>query len=294
MREATRSMQCFLEDNMQFRTVLLSFFAASLSSAVLSGCGSSPQSEGALSEIDPIASLAKTPPGDSDAGFALGPVSAGDEPAPPSMTCSLLGPRGSTAGLALRWNATVPTGMAGASLTPIGTAIDDGGCTVQLGSIQTSPWNVYRIYLNKRDTTPGSCASAKGYRILVDTYETPIAFLAHHPTEPKLFAVAVGYRISPSGSSPAWMDLRQVDWETGDDLHVGVMAVKGSSGGPRSPGSTPTAMAVHGCDLSLDASGGNFPGVTGTDHLNGFTATYTHFLAPEPQAPSLADKAVYK
>jgi hypothetical protein len=207
-----------------------------------------------------------------------------------ARVCALPASDAGSRTLIVSWTATAPV-LVGAA-TVVGQIVQPD-CTVVLATGMTAAAPpAYTIYLEKKDTAAGSCASPKGFRYLFATYATPTAFLASHPSDPRLFVVAYNHKNTLSGSSPVQLSMQQVDWDSGDMLHGAGFAVVGSTQNIP-PAGSPTALAVTGCDVVLDGSGGTFPGASGAQ-TTAWTATYTHFLAPTPQDGSNADLAAYK
>lgn len=243
-----------------------------------------------------------TPPSGSDAsgGNDTGADSGADAPSDaPSDTTSDgdAAPRACTTGptdassraLDVKWQITAPTGTG--TPTVVGSIVQTA-CTISLVTLQTATAPpAYSIYLEKKDTTAGSCTEAKGYRVLFSTFAAPAAFLARSPLDATLFVVAYNHKNTPSGSSPVQLSMEQADWTTGDTVHAAGFAVIGSSQ-LIPPAGSPTALSTNGCDVTLEGTG-TFPGASGTN-TGAWTAQYVHFLAPEPQDPSLANTAAYK
>jgi hypothetical protein len=199
----------------------------------------------------------------------------------------------SSRALSVRWTVNPPSGnQAVVSVGSISTLT----CTILLEYIETTGgvpfWNVY---LEKKDTTAGSCTEPKGFRTLIQTYAAPTAFIAKSALDPTLFVIAYDHKNTPSGGSPIQLSMEQVDWNTGDTLHAGGMAVIGSQPNiPPTPSGSPTALTATSCDVTLEGNNATFPGATGTNNNLGWVAHYTHFLAPEPQDPTGANDAAYK
>src|SRR5206468_665218 len=115
--------------------------------------------------------------GDADAGpraCTVGPIDA------------------STPALTNQWSATAPVGSQPAVVA--GTIVQPS-CTIVLATIQdqVAPPS-WVIYLEKKDTTAGSCTEAKGYRTLFNSFANPKAFLAESPLDPTLFVVAFDHK----------------------------------------------------------------------------------------------------
>jgi hypothetical protein len=191
----------------------------------------------------------------------------------------------------MRWNESIP---------PPGTRIVLGqnsqpDCTVDVGYITASGAIPPRhaIFLEKRDSSPGSCSDPKGYRTLwVATYSVPHILLATHPTAPHLFVVAYDHKNTPSGSSPTQLDMEQVDWLTGDTVHTASKFVKGTPPPAPPPPASPTALGIADCTVHLWGTG-SFSGASGAP-TGQWVAHFHNFLAPLPQPPSPADTASYE
>jgi hypothetical protein len=228
------------------------------------------------SGVDAAADAAKDATVDAEAGFDSG-----------SRLCQIGALDAGTT--LIRWQGAPPTGIAAPVSVAVVAELD---CTIKLWTLQTANAPpAYALYLEKADTTAGSCGEPKGYRTLwAPSYTLPNAFLATHPTDRRLFAVAFDHKNTQSGSSPVQLQMQQIDWVSGDDLHHGGMAVKGSAPGTPPVGS-PTALTINGCDLTLEGTG-DFPGAAGVDD-GSWTAQYPGFLAPQTQPPTLADSASF-
>ena len=171
-----------------------------------------------------------------------------------------------------------------------GASVGDASCTFTLGVITSGSVGppTYYLYLEKTDTTPGSCNEPKGYVELVASLDyAPAAFLAKVTGE-ELLSVTYDYKQGLSGSSPVFASLAQVDWYSGIVLHRGAFGLTGSdAGGPPGPGKGSTfvsALSFTGHDAVVTGSG-YFPGAPNDN----FIATYKQFVATEYQAESLAD-----
>lgn len=225
----------------------------------------------------------------ADAGDAA--PDAGDAASAP-RACALADAGAPSSTLAMRWSADPVAGATGAPAAHGETTAD--GCTVALESVPLGGMPPrWAVVLEKRDASPGSCASPKGRRILWSpTYAAPKALLAHHPVERRLFVVAFDHKNTPSGSSPTNLDVQQVDFETGDVLHAAAKYVRGTPPVLPPPAASPTSLTVDGCDLALEGTG-TFAGASGTK-TGAFEARWVGFVAPSPQEPSPADSASYR
>ena len=183
------------------------------------------------------------------------------------------------------WQPDPPTD---AGTTTMGDTFADSDCTFALGVIQVGGPPSYTLFLQKKDTTAGSCKEPKGYVTIVTSVNyAPAAFLARVPGE-KLLAVTYDYKTSLSGSSPVFAGLEQRGWYGGHLLHQGAFGLKGAdAGGPPPPGKGSTfvtALTFTGHDAKVTGSG-YFPGAPNND----FVATYNQFVSNAYQTTSLAD-----
>jgi hypothetical protein len=266
--------------------------------AAIAACSSDDAAGGGTDAGTDVAVTPPQPPpppaggdsGGTDSGADVASDSGGDVDAGP-RACTVGPIDASTPALTNQWSATAPIGNQ--PVVVAGTIVQPA-CTIVLATIEDQPVSgppSWVIYLEKKDTTAGSCAEPKGYRALFTSYITPAAFLAESPLDPTLFVVAFDHKNSISGSSTVQLSMAQYDWTTGDVLHSAIFAVKGSSQ-LIPPGGMPTALSATGCDVTLSGTG-TFPGATGTNTF-AWTAHYLHFLAPEPQPASNADDAAYQ
>ena len=170
-------------------------------------------------------------------------------------------------------------------------ALTHGGCTLNVSTIPLTPPGQppsTGILLHKIDTPAATCTEPKGFRLLGSTYGSPGVVVGHHSFDQRLFVVAYS-RKNLSGGSPNVLNVAQYDFVTGDTLHVARLAVNGASFTPPGP-STAANVTIHGCNLVLRGSG-TFAGAFGDGNV--FSATYTGFVAVQPQPPSGADSASY-
>lgn len=177
-----------------------------------------------------------------------------------------------------------------AGTTTMGDTFSDPDCTFTLGVTQNGGPPSYTLFLEKKDTTAGSCMEPKGWVTIVTSVNfAPAAFLARVPGQ-KLLAVTYDYKVSVSGSSPVFGGLQQRGWYGGHVLHQGVFALKGvDAGGPPPPGKSTfvTGLSFTGHAAVVTGSG-YFPGAPNNDFT---TATWNGFVASAYQTPSLADLA---
>lgn len=271
---------------------LAPFVACSDKQGVASGGDAlAPEADGADNSV---AEETGTVDGPSDAGVRL---------------CSV-GADASSRALQITWGGVTPTGT---SLTVADTvALSD--CTVVVATVKTSESPAsWAIYVEKKDTTPDSCKGPKGTRVLATGYsEPPKVRATRSVADPSLFVVAYsGWDefADVRNSPPTFFKMVQVDWTTGDTLHAAIMATDGAapatSGEPTDLSTDAQAVSPWGakheptpCDVVLkgfiyDPAGGYtlFPGGHSGLGPGPFLATWYHFLAPEPQAPSEADEA---
>ncbi len=207
------------------------------------------------------------------------------------QTCHRSTADASREGLVLRWDPIRPGD--GSPTKWVDPPLVASDCTVRIGVVRTSAAPpIQASYLERADTTPGSCIGGKGYRLLKSVYAMDaVALLAPHTEDATLFVVAVNSK-GGSGSSRELAMVTQIDWRTGDDLHVAMLQTADAAGNGSPIVIHPTALALSGCDMVFEGDG-YFLGATGEQDA-GFRATYSRFLAPERQEPSKAEEAHYK
>jgi hypothetical protein len=137
----------------------------------------------------------------------------------------------------------------------------------------------------KMDTKPGSCMHKGTIPLAPFSYEMPVGALALVPST-KMLAVTFSGQFDPT--SVIYTRLVQIDYETGQLLHEGEMAVDGAPLWPPPAALHPTGLDARNNDVILRGTG-DFPGAGGG---TSFVATYTDFLGVDPQRPSPATSAL--
>lgn len=262
----------------------LGFFSALGLTALLGACKLDLGSNGFDGPTDAKAKVTASD-GGADASATADAGASADSDARNSPDGGAGSETGTSAGLP--WSATPPQG----DRVTLDVAGDET-CSFELAYIVENPGaqqHQYATTLEKKDASPGSCADAKGFIVLAQhSYADPAGVVRRHSTD-RIIAVAWVDRASADGNVASVMHLAQIDWKTGADLHDGLMAVKGAQPGAGATSLRPTTMNLSvGYDVILDGTG-DFPGATGDGPT--FEATWSTFLAPAPQQPSLADAA---
>jgi hypothetical protein len=209
-----------------------------------------------------------TPDAGSDAGSDSGPINTFDA-GPPI------------------WNATLPAGTQ-TNLVNAGNQL----CQFVVISVETAvappKWEVY---LQKNDAPAAICNEPKGLRALGSSYNTPAASLLK-PTATDQLVLAYSLKISPSGSAPTMLSMSQVDWWSGNDMHVAIMKTKAVVNIPATP--SLVVVQLFFTDPTEEAAGtvrlkgtGGFPGETGTGMY--FYAVYDNFISTVGQLAIAAD-----
>ena len=189
------------------------------------------------------------------------------------------------------WTATAPVGTVVEHPGPGGSPTK---CVFAMLTVQTSPappkWDVV---LRKADEAGGTCNEPKGYRMLGSTYNDPgVALLK--PQGLDRLVIAYTQKATPSGSAPNQLFVKQVDWYSGNDMHLALMKTKDIQGQPVTPSLGLTSMFFGDPSEALAGTirvkgTGTFPGATGTGSV--FNAVYLKFMADNAQAASAADSA---
>ena len=162
---------------------------------------------------------------------------------------------------------TGPTRVTGTIVAP--------DCTFTTKSASNAPsygtpgdegWMV--VWIEKTDTTPGSCTQPKGVKIVVHGERWGMASLLKHPTL-DFFVVSWGWT---GLSTTNFSGIDQIDRVTGHNLHAGELA--------DSFGATGGTTTFDGCDMTVHSE----------SPKEG--AVFHHFLAPQEQASSKPDEVV--
>jgi hypothetical protein len=185
------------------------------------------------------------------------------------------------------WTATLPGG--GVTLM---NSVTDTKCGIELLSVQTATAPpAWQVFLRKQDVSGAICNEPKGIRALGSGYTAPTGSLLK-PQGSKLLVVAYSSKLSLSGSSPLLLTMTQVDWPSGNDIHIAVMKTKAIVGMPVTPSLSVTQLFFG--DQTEEAAGtvrlkgtGSFPGETGAGAF--FYATYVGFMKPVNQPAAAAD-----
>lgn len=189
------------------------------------------------------------------------------------------------------WTAAAPVGTVAETPGPSGSP---SKCVFAMLVVQTQPappkWDVV---LRKGDDGASTCNEPKGYRMLGSTYTEPgVAILK--PQGLDRIVVAYTLKATQSGSSPNALSVKQVDWYSGADMHLGLMKTKDIQGIPVTPSLGLTSMFFGDPSEALAGTirikgTGSFPGATGTGSV--FNAVYVKFMADGAQPASAADSA---
>ena len=213
--------------------------------------------------------------------------------APPAKVVTCPAPQSTTpAVLSMRWSATAPVGVSG-STPSVHAKIVQPDCTVSVATqqIATQPAATWTTFLQKKDTTPGSCKEQLGYATLTaQSYSYPIIRLASHPSDPKLFLLAWSRKLSAEGT--LGFTMQQIDWATGSELRIASTYVKGKPQTFPAPSAYPSSITINGCDVTL-VGRGSFSGASGTP-TDEWVATYPAFVTAQRQPPSGATSAAYR
>lgn len=266
----------------------------------------------ACSEKKDVASDVRSPDGGAaDSGVAdesRNPADGHSDAEGGARVCSV-GADASTRALHVMWAPTLPTGN---FLTEVQT-IARSDCTVVVATVKTSESpETWSIYVEKKDTTPGSCAGPRGVRVLATgSISLPKVRATYSDADPSLFVVAYAYGARDAdGGAHYYLSMGQVDWNTGDTLHTAIMATDGAApatygepinlststdaGFPSDRVPTPCDVVMKGFIYDRLGNIVLFPGGNPGLGPGPFFATWYHFLAPEPQEPSEADEAYIK
>jgi hypothetical protein len=186
------------------------------------------------------------------------------------------------------WTATLAAG----TVSILGSA-GDASCAFDLVAVQIPAGGppVWQVYLRKQDATAGMCNEPKGIRSLGNGYSAPTGSLIR-PQGTQRLVLAYSSKIGLSGSSPIQLRMSQVDWPSGNDIHVALMKTKAVVGIPATPSLGVTQLFFG--DPTEEAAGtvrlkgtGAFPGESGAGSF--FFATYVGFIKAVDQLPVAAD-----
>lgn len=183
---------------------------------------------------------------------------------------------------------------------PVGTVVEHPGsggsptkCVFAILTVQTQPappkWDV--VLRKADDGAP--CNEPKGYRMLGSTYTDPgVAILK--PQGLDRLVIAYTLKATPSGSAPNQLFVKQVDWYSGNDMHLALTKTKDIQGQPVTPSLTLDSMFFGDPSEALAGTirvkgNGTFPGASGAGSV--FNAVYLKFMADNAQAASAADSA---
>jgi hypothetical protein len=190
-----------------------------------------------------------------------------------------------------RWQAP-----SAADAGPVTTVATGGNlrCSFVVTSTSFGLPPLYTVSLTKTDAAGRACDEAKGTFVLTATYSTPQAIILVEPAREWL-AVAYTTKATQSGTAKIVLSLEQLDWLTGNLLHMGLMKTKLEQGAPMTVTQSPTGLYfADGTGMAkgqvLLKGAGPFPGASGSG--SNFVATYDGFLSDIAQPSSAADTAV--
>jgi hypothetical protein len=149
------------------------------------------------------------------------------------------------------WSAAGPTGV---PMQGNFTSVDLGsGCTVRVVKMGgCCPINT-TVFLQKVDTTDGSCNEAKGFKRVGSSYTGDSDVVL--ATDGYYLAVLFSEKKSAAGNAPTTMHILQVDAATGAIFRTAIDAVDGADVPAVLPSNTPISAQVDGTNLIVQGKG---------------------------------------
>lgn len=265
---------------MRFRSLLV--LSVALGSAMTDACvGDAPSTGGTTPPDDAAGGVDGTATDSSSSNdTAAPPVDGSVDDASDAATPFDGGPPA--------WTSTLAAGTV-STLASAGDTL----CSFDVVSVQVPSGGppMWKIFLRKQDAPPALCNEPKGIRFVDSGYSLPTASLLK-PQAAKQLVLAYSTKIGLSGSSPVRLTMSQVDWSSGNDIHLALTKTKAVVGIPVTPNLDVTLLFFG--DPTEAAAGtvrlkgtGSFPGESGTGAF--FFATYVGFIKDINQLPVAAD-----